>query len=107
MNNSSYNTKKYIWLPCVLRSIDIYTYCLIAGNLYALFKKTFTSACYLILPAYVIRWDLFNTNAEVRTQKKITVLFGNFSQMADPPPPPFGNPLFKKKFYRLFCILDP
>ena len=45
---------------------------------------------------------------KVRSQKQITGLFGNFSQMADPPPtPPFGNPLFKKKFYRLFCILDP
>ena len=46
-------------------------------------------------------------NDMVRSQKKITGLFGNFFQMADPPPiPPFGNPLFKKK-NRLFCILDP
>ena len=41
-------------------------------------------------------------------KKKITGLFGNFSQMADPPPSPtFGNPLFEKKCYRLFCILGP
>ena len=46
-----------------------------------------------------------NTLNKVRTQKKITVLFGNFSQVADPPP--FGNPLFEKKNYRLFCILGP
>ena len=26
-----------------------------------------------------------------RPQKKNTGLFGNFSQIADPPPPPFGN----------------
>ena len=44
---------------------------------------------------------------KVRTHTEITVLFGNFSQMADPPSPPFGNPLFKKNNYRLFCILDP
>ena len=34
---------------------------------------------------------------------KKTVFFGNFSQMADPPP--FGNPLVEKFFYGLFCIL--
>ena len=45
---------------------------------------------------------------KVRSQKKITGLFGNFSQMADPPPiPPFWEPLIQKKNYRLFCILDP
>ena len=37
--------------------------------------------------------------------KKITVLFGNFSKVADPPP--FWEPLIRKKFYRLFCILGP
>ena len=57
--------------------------------------------------------DWFKTNEDmkikVRSQKKITVLFGNFSQVADPPSPspPFGNPLFEKKIYRLFCILGP
>ena len=42
-------------------------------------------------------------------QKNFTGLFGNFSQMADPPTPtpPFWEPLIQKKFYRLFCILDP
>ena len=47
------------------------------------------------------------TRAKVRSQKKITVLFGNFSQMADPHPPLLGTPYSKKKNYRLFCILDP
>ena len=62
---------------------------------------------YIIYQAVIPKINKNSKNALVRTQKKITGLFGNFSQMADPPPPPFGNPLFKKKFYRLFCILDP
>ena len=33
---------------------------------------------------------------KVRCQTKKTILFGNFSQTSDPPPP-FGNPLSKKK----------
>ena len=36
-----------------------------------------------------------STFDKVRTQEKITVLFGNFSQMADPPP--FWEPLIQKK----------
>ena len=32
--------------------------------------------------------------------KKITALFGNFFQIADPPP--FGNPLFKNKIEHIF-----
>ena len=50
----------------------------------------------LAIPRSGILWDAV---------KKITVLFGNFSQVADPPP--FGNPLFEEKKYRLFCILGP
>ena len=44
----------------------------------------------------------------VLKQKK-TILFGNFSQNVGPPPPPppFGNPLSKKIFQCLFCILEP
>ena len=37
------------------------------------------------------------------TQKKITGLFGNFSQTSDPPP--FWEPLVQKKKLCLFCIL--
>ena len=35
-------------------------------------------------------------DAKGSTQKKITGLFGNFSQTSDPTPP-FGNPSFKMK----------
>ena len=52
----------------------------------------------------MLKWDSIRA-----ALKKIMGLFGNFSQMADPPPPspPFGNPLFEKQIYRLFCILGP
>ena len=48
--------------------------------------------------------DIYHTN-KGRSQNKITGLFGNFSQMADPPPL-LGTP-YSKKNYRLFCILGP
>ena len=41
VNNSSYNRKKYIWLPCVLRSIDVYTYCLYSRDLFCTLQKTY------------------------------------------------------------------
>ena len=43
---------------------------------------------------------------KVRTQKKITVLFGNFSQVADPPPHPplLGTPYSKKNFIVYFAF---
>ena len=42
-------------------------------------------------------------------RKKLRYYLGIFPKWRAPPPqsPPFGNPLFKKKNYRLFCILDP
>ena len=49
-------------------------------------------------------WIIFRC-AKGSSQKKITGLFGNFSQVADPPTPPFGNPLFEEKNY--YCILGP
>ena len=43
--------------------------------------------------------------AKVRTHREITVLFGNFSQMADPPHPPLlGTPYSKKKFIVYFAF---
>ena len=55
-----------------------------------------------------IRFKSNKTDCKVRTLKKITVLFGNFSQLADPPPhPPLLGTPYSKKIYRLFCILDP
>ena len=53
--------------------------------------------------------DDYDDHGKVRTKKKITVLFGNFSQVADPPlpHPPFWETLIRKKNYRLFCILGP
>ena len=53
-------------------------------------------------PQDFLLWD----NAEVRCQKKITVLFGNFSQMADPPPHPplLGTPYSKKNFIVYFAF---
>ena len=52
----------------------------------------------------VFRWfdGLFGLGTH---SKKITGLFGNFSQMADPPP--FLGTPYSKKNYRLFCILGP
>ena len=45
---------------------------------------------------------------KVRSQKKITGLFGNFSQMADPPPiPPFWEPLIQKKFLSFILHFRP
>ena len=44
-------------------------------------------------------------HAMVRTQKKITVLFGNFSQMADPPP--FWEPLIQKKILSFILHFRP
>ena len=43
---------------------------------------------------------------KVRSQKKKTILFGNFSQTSGPPPPPppFGNPLSKKIFSVYFAF---
>ena len=42
-------------------------------------------------------------------QKKKYGIFGSFSQMSDPSPPPplFGRPPSKKKFEGLFCVLGP
>ena len=34
-----------------------------------------------------------------RSQQKKTGFFGNFSQVSDPPSPPFGNPCFQKKVW--------
>ena len=41
---------------------------------------------------------------KVRSQKQITGLFGNFSQVADPPPPLLGTPYSKKKFIVYFAF---
>jgi len=46
-----------------------------------------------------------NKIAKGRSQQKKTGIFGNFSQVSDPPSPPFGNPCFQKKKCGLFCIL--
>ena len=44
-----------------------------------------------------IQFSNYNDN-KVRSQKKKTTLFGNFSQTPDPPPtPPFWEPLIQKK----------
>ena len=40
-----------------------------------------------------------------RSPPQKTGFFGNFSQVADPPSPPFGNPCFQKKKCGLFCPL--
>ena len=52
---------------------------------------------------------LYFRGGMVRSQKQITGLFGNFSQVAAPPLPHplFWEPLIRKKNYRLFCILGP
>ena len=44
-----------------------------------------------------------------RSPKKITGKCGNFSQVGGPPPPSplFGNDMFVKKKYGLFCISGP
>ena len=46
---------------------------------------------------------------KVRSQKQITGLFGNFSQVADPSPPspPFGNPSFEKKMLSFILHFRP
>ena len=50
--------------------------------------------------------DNDNDNDKVRSHKKITGLFGNFSQMADPPPHPplLGTPYSKKNFIVYFAF---
>ena len=40
-------------------------------------------------------------------KKKLRDYLGIFPKWRTPPSPPFGNPLFEEKKYRLFCILGP
>ena len=52
------------------------------------------------LNLYIDQVRYYNTEDgnKVRSQKQITGLFGNFSQVADPPHPPLlGTPYSKKK----------
>ena len=58
-------------------------------------------SCYLV--GYeCLRWWMSD---KVRSQKKMTVLFGNFSQMADPPP--FWEPLIQKKILSFILHFSP
>ena len=38
-------------------------------------------------------------------KKKLRYYLGIFPKWRTPPSPPFGDPLFEEKNYRLFCIL--
>ena len=63
----------------------------------------------LPLPYYQLEIHLAESREKVRIEElapQKTGFFGNFSQMSDPPSPPFGNPCFPI-FFLFFCILGP
>ena len=69
-------------------------FCLVAALIFlAVVLAKLYQLFYLLLTDQVL--NIWASLSKVRTQKKITVLFGNFSQVADPPL--LGTPYSKKK----------